>query len=294
MSLETLLGQQVLNGLVMGAIYACMALGLTLIYGILDQVNFAHGEMYMLGAYAVLVFASWLHLPYPLAILLGMVAIAILGFLFEHGIFRPLRGTPELNTIIASLGASIFLWNLALVVFGPIPQELKTSIAFQSVQIGPLSTSVQRLLVIFVSMGIIGILYLVIMRTRIGKAMRAASQDRDIAQLMGVDIGRIAELTFMVGGALAALAGGLIAPIFLVYPSMGLMAAQKAFVVVILGGMGNVLGAITAGFFLGVVESIAAGFVSSQLRDLFAFAILVLVLWIRPEGFFGRTAKKGG
>ena len=294
MSTEAVIAQQVANGLVTGAIYACMALGLTLIYGVLDQVNFAHGEMYTLGAYMVLVAAMKLGVPYFGAILCGMAAVAALGYCFEHGVFRPLRGTPEFNTIIASLGVSIFLINLYQIVFTPVPQEIKTAMSTEVLGLGGVQTTLQRLLVILISLPTIGLLALFIKRTRIGKALRATAQDREIAELMGVDKNRMAEVTFIVGGALAGLAGGLIAPIFLIKPDMGLMAAQKAFVVVILGGMGNVLGAVSAGFFLGVVESLAAGFISSEYRDLYAFAMLILVLWVRPEGFLGKTAKKGG
>jgi branched-chain amino acid transport system permease protein len=156
------------------------------------------------------------------------------------------------------------------------------------------TTTLQRLVVIAVTLVVIALLYYLIRRTRLGKAMRATAQDREIAELMGVEIGRIAQLTFIIGGALAALGGGLIAPIFLVQPDMGLLVSQKAFVVVILGGMGNVVGAVSAAFFLGVVESLGAGFISSEFRDLIAFGMLILVLWLRPEGFLGRTAKKGG
>ncbi len=294
MSIETIAGQQILNGLVMGAIYACMALGLTLIYGVLDQVNFAHGEMYMIGSYTVMLLATRLGVPYLPAVVLGMAAVALLGLAFEHTMFRPLRGTPEINTIIASLGASILLINLAQVVFGPMPQPLPTPMATQTVNVMGFTTTVQRLVVILVTVIILAGLYYLIKFTRLGKAMRATAQDREVAELMGVEIGRIAQLTFAVGGAMAGLGGGLIAPIFLVQPDMGLIASQKAFVVVILGGMGNVIGAVSAAFFLGVVESLGAGFISSEYRDLIAFAMLILVLWLRPEGFLGRTAKKGG
>ena len=156
------------------------------------------------------------------------------------------------------------------------------------------SLTLQRLLVLLISIVLIIALYLMIKKTRIGKAMRATAQDREVAALLGIDINRIAEVTFMVGGALAAAAGALIGPIFLLYPAMGLMACLKAFVVVILGGMGNVMGAVVAGFALGVIESLGAGFISSAYKDFFAFLVLILVLWARPEGILGKTAKKAG
>ncbi|HID86507.1 MAG TPA: branched-chain amino acid ABC transporter permease [Anaerolineae bacterium] len=287
-------GQQLLNGLVVGGIYAMMALGLTMIFGILDQVNFAHGEMYMLGAYATLFFAVSAGIPYPFAILLAMAAIAILGLLYEWLIFRPLRGTDPLNVIISSLGASIFLWNVALYLFGSTPRQLKIAFAEVVITLGGLSLTLQRLLVVVITLLLILILYFFIMRTRMGKAMRAMAQDREVASLMGVEINRVAEITFAIGGALAGAAGALIGPIFLIYPAMGLMAVQKAFAVVIVGGMGNVSGAIFAGFALGIVESLGAGFIASAYKHIIAFAILILALWLRPEGLFGRTARKGG
>jgi len=141
---------------------------------------------------------------------------------------------------------------------------------------------------------LIFLLYLMIMKTRMGKAMRATAQDPEVAALLGIDINRIAEMTFIIGGALAGAAGALIGPIFLIYPAMGLMACLKAFVVVILGGLGNVVGAVAAGFALGVIESLGAGFISSAYKDFFAFLVLILVLWARPEGILGKTAKKAG
>ena len=294
MILTTELAQQALNGLVMGGVYALIALGLTLIFGILDQVNFAHGELYMIGAYATLYFSEFLGGSYSLALIFAMVAVSFLGLLYEWLLFRPLRGMGHLPAIVSSLGASIFLWNLALLIFGSTPRQMRTGLSEITLSFWGISLTVQRLLVLLITLGLIICLYLMIMKTRMGKAMRATAQDPEVAALLGIDINRIAEMTFIIGGALAAAAGALIGPIFLIYPAMGLMACLKAFVVVILGGLGNVVGAVIAGFALGVIESLGAGFISSAYKDVFAFLVLILVLWARPEGILGKTAKKAG
>lgn len=286
--------QQVVNGLVMGGVYALIALGLTLIFGILDQVNFAHGELYMIGAYATFYFTGMLGGAYFFAMIFAMLAVAFLGLFYEWFLFRPLRGRGHLPAIICSLGASIFLWNLALHIFGSIPRQMRTDISEITINLWGISITVQRMLVLFVALVLILGLYFIIMKTRIGKAMRATAQDPEVAALLGININRIAEMTFIIGGALAAAAGALIGPIFLIYPAMGLMACLKAFVVVILGGLGNVMGAVIAGFGLGVIESLGAGFISSAYKDFFAFLVLILVLWVRPEGILGKTAKKAG
>jgi branched-chain amino acid transport system permease protein len=290
----TELAQQAVNGLVMGGVYALIALGLTLIFGILDQVNFAHGELYMVGAYASLYFSESFGGMYPLAVLFAMFSVALIGLLYEWLLFRPLRGKGHLPAIISSLGASIFLWNLGLIIFGSAPRQMRTGLSEVTISFWGVSLTLQRLLVLVVALGLILCLYLVIMKTRMGRAMRATAQDPEVAALLGIDINRIAEVTFIIGGALAAAAGALIGPIFLIYPAMGLMACLKAFVVVILGGLGNVMGAVIAGFALGVIESLGAGFIASAYKDFFAFLVLILVLWARPEGFLGKTAKKAG
>jgi len=294
MILTTELAQQAVNGLVMGGVYALMALGLTLIFGILDQVNFAHGELYMIGAYATFYFSDYFGGSYGFALILAMVVVALLGLFYEWLLFRPLRGMGHLPAIISSLGASIFLWNLALLLFGSTPRQMRTGLSEITLSFWGISLTVQRLLVLCVALGLILCLYLIIMKTRMGRAMRATAQDPEVAALLGIDINRIAEMTFIVGGALAAAAGALIGPIFLIYPAMGLMACLKAFVVVILGGLGNVIGAVIAGFALGVIESLGAGFISSAYKDFFAFLVLILFLWARPEGILGKTAKKAG
>ncbi|MCL4424129.1 MAG: branched-chain amino acid ABC transporter permease [Firmicutes bacterium] len=288
------IAQQVINGLVIGGIYTLMALGMTMIFGILDQTNFAHGELYMLGAYAAFFFSMVLGIPYLVSVCLAILVGVLLGLMYEWLIFRPVRGKDPLNAVIASLGASIFIWNAALLVFGGAPREIPTPFLGEKVNLLGVSLNVQRLLALAVTIGIILALYWWIGKSRLGRAMRATAQNREVAALMGIKIGRVAELVFATGGALAALGGALVGPIFLLQPSMGLLAVGKAFIVVIVGGMGSVLGAIYTGFGLGVLESLTVGFLSSAYRDVISFAILILVLWVRPQGLFGRTGERGG
>jgi branched-chain amino acid transport system permease protein len=288
-----LIGQQVLNGLTMGAVYALVAIGLTLVYGVLGQLNWAHGELYMLGGYSLLVFYSFAKFPYFIAVLLSVLSVALIGLMYEWFVFRPVRGKPLVNAVVASLGISIFLWNLVLSVFGGSPHNLQTRFTAAIVEIGIFKMSGQRFLAFIGSLLIVSFAYYWIKYTRTGRAMRAVAQDAEAARLMGVNIKRIAEITFGVGGALTGLAGALVTPILLVEPSIGNWAVGKAFAVVIMGGMGNPLGSIFAGLTLGVIESLAINFIGTQFRDMIAYLMVILVLWLRPQGLFGKTAQKG-
>lgn len=285
--------QQIVNGLVLGSTYTLIALGLTMIYGILGIVNWAHGELYMLGAFAGLYLVSGLKIPFLAALIGAMIIMAAFGMLMERLVFRPLRSAPEMNMIIGSLGISIFLMNAAIVLFSPNPVRFPTEFSNDYLSFWGISITVQRLLVFVISIVlIIGLNYL-IKYTSIGKAMRACEQNPDAARLMGIDINRISLITCAIGAALAAAAGTLVGPIFLVSPAMGLAAISKIFAVVILGGMGNVEGAIWASFILGLAESLTAGFLSSYYKDIVTFLILITVLVIKPQGIFGsNTVEK--
>jgi len=281
--------QQVVNGLVLGSTYTLIALGLTLIYGILGIVNWAHGELYMLGAFLGLFLVVHLQLPFVLGLICAMLIMAVFGVVVERLVFRPLRGVPEMNMIIGTLGISIFLMNGAIVLFSPNPLRFPTEFSETYLSILGISITMQRLLVVVVSIVLIAGLSYVIKYTTIGKAMRACEQNPVAARLMGIDINRIGAITCAVGAALAAAAGTLVGPIFLVAPQMGLAVLSKAFAVVILGGMGNVPGAIVAAFLLGLAESITAGFISSDYKDIMAFLLLICVLVLRPQGLFSKN-----
>lgn len=279
----------ILNGLIIGGSYVLIALGLTLIFGILDAINLAHGEVYMLGAFALYyLFGAW-GLNYWASLLLAMGAIALLGVFIEKLAFRPLRQQPLLNTMLVSIALAILMQNLAMIVWGSEPKVVRTDMGEQVIRLGWVSLTVQRLLVLVVGAVLIIALHLVIEKTKIGKAMRAVAQDKDAASLMGISIDRVYTFTFAVGSALAAAAGALIAPIFQVFPTMGFVPFIKAFTVVILGGLGSVIGAIYAGFILGIAESLGAAYISTAYKDSFAFIILILVLLFKPSGLMGRS-----
>lgn len=281
--------QQIVNGLVLGSTYTLIALGLTMIYGILGIVNWAHGELYMLGAFVGLYLVATLKLPFLAGLVGAMFIMAAFGVILERLVFRPLRRAPEMNMIIGTLGISIFLMNASIVLFSPNPVRFPTEYSNEYLSFLGISITVQRLLVFVVAIAlIIGLNYL-IKYTTIGKAMRACEQNPDAAQLMGISINRISLITCAIGSALAASAGTLVGPIFLVSPTMGLAAITKVFAVVILGGMGNVKGAIWASFILGLAESLTAGFLSSYYKDIVTFLILITVLVIKPQGIFGNN-----
>ena len=280
--------QQLLNGIVLGSIYTLIALGLTMIFGILDITNFAHGESFMLGAFVSFFCFKLFHLSFFPSMMISMVTVAIIGIIFERFAFRPLRGASPVNVMVGSLGLSILVQNSALLLWGADPQRMDTPYLDVRIDLWGLQITGQRLLVIIVALVMIVILTLFIKKTKLGKAMRACAQDIEAATWVGVDINRIAMTTFIIGSALAAAAGALIGPIFLIWPTMGLVPVLKSFVVVILGGLGNVPGAILGGYLIGITESIAVGFVSSGYKDAIAFIILIIVLIVKPSGIFGR------
>jgi branched-chain amino acid transport system permease protein len=279
----------ILNGLIIGGSYVLIALGLTLIFGILDAINLAHGEVYMLGAFALYYLAGAWGLNYWAALVLAVGAVAVVGIFIEKLAFRPLRKQPLLNTMLVSIALAILMQNLAMIFWGSEPKVVRTDMGEQVIHLGWVSLTVQRLLVLVVGAVLIIALHLVIEKTKIGKAMRAVAQDKDAASLMGISIDRVYTFTFAAGSALAAAAGALIAPIFQVFPTMGFVPFIKAFTVVILGGLGSVIGAIYAGFILGIAESLGAAYISTAYKDSFAFIILILVLLFKPSGIMGRS-----
>jgi branched-chain amino acid transport system permease protein len=275
---------------VVGSSFTLNALGMTLILGMLDLINFAHGEFFSLGAFIALTLAVVLKLPYLLSVALAIVVVGFIGMASERLAFRPLRSAPRLSLLISSLGLSIFLQNLAQLIWGPDPRDFSSPFLKLSVEFFGFSVNGQRVLIFGLALGLIGLLYVLIQRTDVGIAMRACAYDLQTASLLGVRTDLVVMLTFMVGAALAAAAGALLGPVFTVYPTMGLAAKMKAFVVVVMGGIGNISGAIWSGFILGMVETLAAGFISSQYKDAIAFIVLILVLVFKPTGLFVRSS----
>ncbi len=282
--------QQILNGIMIGSVYSLMALGLTLIYGILHIPNFAHGNKYMLGAFISLSLVALWKINYWLAIVISMIVLAFIGLLVERLIYRPLHDQPHINSFIAAIGLLLLLEGMAFAIWGGEWQRFPFAYK-QNIQFFGITITLHRLLVIFAAVSLIILLQLFIKKTTLGWTIEAVAQDREGAQIVGINVYFVSSLAFAIGTALAAAASSLIAPVYLVYPAMGSMPLIKAFVVIILGGMGSLPGAVIGGYLLGLVESLAGGYISMIYADLFAFAVLVIVLAIKPTGLLGKGAE---
>lgn len=282
--------QQVLNGLTLGGIYSLVALGLTLVYGILHVPNFAHGAFYMAGAYA----AFWLVTTQGFNYWVGMagaaVAVALIAVLAERLVFHPLRDAPGLHHMIAAIGLLLFLEAGAQAVWGADFHRLPTPYT-GIVEIGGATAPVQRLMIVGAAFALMVALHLFLKKTVMGSTIIAMAQNRQGAALVGIDPNRVAMLTFAISGVLAAVAATLYAPINLIYPAMGHLVITKAFVIIILGGMGSVPGAIVGGLIIGFAESFGAFYISPDYKDIIAFALLVVILSLRPEGLFTKGVR---
>jgi branched-chain amino acid transport system permease protein len=283
-----LFAQQVLNGLVTGSVYSLVALGLTLIYGTMQVPNFAHGQLFMLGAYIAYT-ATRAGLPYWAALVAAVIGVAALGVVLERLVFRPLRHAPHLNSMIAALGMMLFLEAVAQNVWGEEFRHMDAPYGGVVSVCGLLVTS-HRLILLGAAAALMAALLVFLTRTQTGSAIRATAQNPEGALLVGIDTNRVAMVTFGISAALAAFAGVLIAPISLVYPSMGAMITLKGFVIVVLGGMGSVPGALIGGYLLALAESLGGTYVSATYQDLVAFVLLALVFTFRPTGLFKEAA----
>lgn len=287
--------QQMVNGLADGAGYVLVALGLTLLFGVLRIVNFAHGELYMLGALAAFFVANHLSLPYSLAVVAGTLGVAVLAAVAYGLVFRTMLREKdfgvtflqyEFPVLLVSLALSIFLLNATLTLFGGDPRIIASPLTNHSITLGPIAIDEQKMLVFVVALVLVVALDRFLRGTRYGKMMRATAQNRDAARLMGIDIGRIYLATMAISGGLAGIAGALSGPIGAVYPDIGGPILLRAFVVVIIGGLGSIWGAVWAGLLLGVVEALGATFISVTFKDAIGFAMVILVLLLRPQGLF--------
>lgn len=277
----------------LGSVYALIALGYTMVYGIIRLINFAHGDVFMLGAYYGYFAMTAFRIPFVVAMPLSMALAAFTGVLIERLAYRPLRRAPRIAALITAIGVSLLIQNLALKLFGasprPYPEIMRTvvwdvgGVVFSNTQIVMLGTAL--LLMVLIS--------LFVYRTKTGKAMRAVAFDRDAAKLMGIDSDRIIAITFALGSALAA-AGGMLVGFYYnrISPSMGVMYGLKAFVAAVVGGIGIVPGAMLGGLIMGIAEVFVVAFISSTLKDAIAFAVLILVLLLKPAGLLGRAARE--
>lgn len=281
--------QQLVNGIATGSVYSLVALGLTLVYGVLKVPNFAHGALYMLSAYVVYVLLTSLGIPYVFSTLAAIAVLAVVGAAMEWLVFRPLEGKTPIHAMIAALGVLFFMEGGAQAIWGPNFRQVSTPLS-GVVDLAGVTITEQRLLVIAAAVVTMVGLFLFLKKTLVGMSIEAMAQDRQGALLVGIDTRRVALITFALSGVLAAVAGGLIAPLVLVFPTMGELIILKAFVIVILGGMGSVPGAILGGYILALAEVMAGTYVAFAFSELIAFLVLVLVLVVRPTGLFAKEA----
>jgi branched-chain amino acid transport system permease protein len=283
--------QHCLNALMLGGTYALLGIGLTLIFGIMRVVNFTHGELYAFGAYMMYALVMRLGVDFFAALVLAVALGVVLGAAIEVALLRPLRSSDIDVTMLVMIGAWIVLQNAEQLAWTGVAQSIASPFPADPLVIGALSVSWVRVFMFVVASLLIAGTWLLVNRTKLGMAMRATFQDRDTAALMGVRIERIRTATFALGSGLAAAGGALLGPVFVVTPTMGDLAATKAFAIVILGGLGNVAGATLGGFILAFAEEIGVGYVSSGYRDAMGFLLIILILLFRPTGLFAQKER---
>jgi branched-chain amino acid transport system permease protein len=285
--------QQGINGVVIGSLYVLVALGLTLIYGVLVQINFAHADIVTLGAFSAYFFTHALGGGYLPSIAVALVIGAALGFLINAAVFAPLRERGnELLPLIATIGVSVMLQNVMLAWFGPIPYAFDSPYSDEVIRFGGMFFTVQSLLIIVVSTAAIGLLYAFMKFTVLGKALRAVAQDRETAGLMGINPNQLIMLTFVIASALAGMGGAMLGPVLVLTPFAGASVIVKAFAIVIIGGFGNVEGTIIAGLIVGLIESYTTQILGPGLIDIVVFALLLLMLAVRPTGLIAERREE--
>ena len=271
--------------------YALAAVGLALVFGILEQVNFAHGELYMLGAFLLFTFAKLAGVPYWAACGLTVAAMAAAGVVLAEIAFIPTLKRPFESVILATFALSVVLQNSARLVFGASPLELEAPLEALTFEVGGVLLFGQRLLIAATGLIAFAALVAFLRLTESGRAMRAVAQNKDAAVMVGIDIKRITRITGAIGAAITGLAASVIAPMFDLYPNMGTDVVFKSFAVVIIGGMGNIAGTVIAGLLLGIAESFAGGLVNTAVRDGIGFTLMILMLLLRPQGLFGKSVR---
>lgn len=287
--------QHLINGISIGSVYAIIALGYTMVYGIAKMLNFAHGDVIMVGAYISFSVTNYLGLPAIVGILIAMAVCTVLGILIEGLAYKPLRGAPSLAVLITAIGVSYFLQNAAQLLWGSAPKNFTSIVTFAPVKLfdGQLTITGEVIYTIVASVVIMVALTLFTGKTRTGKAMRAVSEDRDAAMLMGINVNRTISTTFAIGSALAAVAGVLLcSTVPTLQPTTGSMPGIRAFTAAVFGGIGSIPGAMLGGVILGIIETFTKAYLSSQFSDAIVFLILILVLLVKPAGLLGKQVQE--
>ncbi len=282
------------NGISLGSIYALIALGYTMVYGIAKMLNFAHGDIIMIGGFTIFTAMSTTWCPVWLSVIIGIVVCTVLGVVIEKVAYKPLRQAPPLAVLITAIGVSYLLQNVALLVFGSTPQSFTSIVKnFKPLTLGGITISMETVLSIVVSIIIMVSLTLFINKTKAGKAMLAVSEDKGAAQLMGINVNATISLTFAIGSALAGVASALLCSSYpQISPYTGSMPGIKAFVAAVFGGIGSIPGAMVGGILLGVIENLSKAYISSQLSDAIVFIVLIIVLIVRPTGIMGKKINE--
>ena len=281
--------EQLINGLRTGSIYALIAIGYTMVYGIAKMINFAHGDIIMVGAYALYFSISVLGLPVPIALLITVIICGVLGVMIEKVAYKPLRSAPPLAVLITAIGMSFFLQSASLLIFGSTPIPFQSVIPNVNISIGPVVISSITVVTLIVTAIAMILLTLFVNKTKLGSAMRAVSEDKGAAELMGINVNSTISMTFAIGSALAAVAGVLyICQYQSMKPTLGALPGIKAFVAAVLGGIGSIPGAMLGGILLGLIESVSKAYISTELADAIVFGVLIVVLLFRPSGLLGK------
>lgn len=285
--------QQLINGVSLGSIYALIALGYTMVYGILKLINFAHGDIYMLGAYIGFFCTTAFHMSFVPALITAMLGAALAGVIIERAAYRPLRNAPKIAVLITAFGVSLFLEYTTVFFLTPQPRTFPSIFPDKIYDIHGVIVDSQQVIILAVCVVLMLILTYIVQRTTIGKAMRAVSFDADAARLMGINVDMVISFTFAVGSGLAAAAGVMVGVYYnSIDPLMGIMPGLKAFVAAVLGGIGIIPGAMLGGIIMGVVEAMVSGFLSSTFRDAAAFIILIVILLFKPAGLLGKNIRE--
>lgn len=285
--------EQLLNGLRTGSIYALIALGYTMVYGIAKMINFAHGDIIMVGSYALYIFYGVMGLPIWLSILLTVAVCAVFGVVIERVAYKPLRKAPSLAVLITAIGVSYLLQSIALLIFSATPIPFKSIITLPSLKIGAVTIPGITIVTLAVTSVMMILLTLFINKTKTGNAMRAVSEDKGAAELMGINVNGTISLTFAIGSGLAAVAGVLfICQYQSIMPTLGALPGIKAFVAAVFGGIGSIPGAMLGGILLGIIESLSKAYISTQLADAIVFGVLVVVLLVKPSGLLGKRKNE--
>ena len=283
------------NGISLGSIYAIIALGYTMVYGIAKMLNFAHGDVIMVGAFVIYCAAQYWNLPPVVSVLLAMLACTVLGMTIEKLAYKPLRQATSLAVLITAIGMSYLLQNTSLLIWGANPKVFPSPFALETIRLfdGQLSIKAETLVTIAANIVIMVVLSLFISKTRMGKAMRCVSEDRGAAELMGINVNTTISVTFAIGSALAAIAGLLLCSSYpMLQPTTGSMPGIKAFTAAVFGGIGSIPGAMLGGVLLGIIEILGKAYISTELGDAIVFAVLIIVLLVRPTGLLGKAVRE--